>query len=78
MSNSRLATFRLITNKNIAQEVLKMKLVVIKIGSNVSLSSFLYIFVISTRIYQKSNNSRITFTSRTTSSRVTFHTFVRF
>ena len=51
-------------NKNI---VLKMKLVVIEIGSNLSLSSFSYIFVISTRIYQKSKNSRTTFTRRTTS-----------
>jgi hypothetical protein len=48
-------------------------LVVIKFGSNLSLSSFSYIFVIFTWIYQKSNNSRITFTSRTTSSRVTFN-----
>jgi hypothetical protein len=64
MSNSALATFRLI--KNIAREVLKIKLVVIEIGSNLSLSSFSYIFV-STRIYQMSNNSRITFTRRTTS-----------
>jgi len=67
MSNSGLATFRLITNKNIAREVLKMKLVVIEIGSNLSLSSFSYIFVISTRIHKKSSNSRITFTRRTTS-----------
>ena len=51
-----------------------MKLVVIEIGSNLSLSSFSYIFVISTRIYQKSNNSRITFARRTTTRRTTRRT----